>query len=260
MIRLGGSIDAIGARLKEESGIGTILARAATITALPTNVLTGNVLEASAEAALPPQDGILLSVGDRLLVKNEGEGRKNGVYTVTSLGSGAANWKLTRIAAMDESAEVVGGMQVYVLQGTQNGGVAFSLLTTGAITLGTTALTFGYAREWVAPGAFLNSWANFEAAGTNMPVAYRKGPDGRVTTRGLVKHEGSLTAGVASAILALPVGLRPSKSLIFPCVYSAAAGLLAAHVAVEASGQVVFAPGATGAVTYAPMNYTFYAD
>lgn len=118
------------------------LARAATTAALATNTLTGNVLEATANGALAAQDGVTLAVGDRLLVKNEGEGKKNGVYEVTSLGAAGAKYVLTRIASLNESSEIVGGMEIRVLQGTRNAATAWALTTTGAIVLGTTALTF----------------------------------------------------------------------------------------------------------------------
>jgi hypothetical protein len=122
---------------------GLILVRAATAAALAANTATSTkVLEATANAALAAQDGIALAVGDRLLVKNETTAAHNGVYEVTSLGSGSAKWKLTRISSMDESSEVVPGMLVSVAEGTAAKRTIWQLTTTGAIVLGTTALTF----------------------------------------------------------------------------------------------------------------------
>lgn len=121
---------------------GLILARAATTAALPANTLTGNVLEANANGALAAQDGVTFSAGQRLFVKNEGEGKKNGVYDVTSAGAAGSKWKLTRISSMDESSEVVPGMEIAVAEGTVGADTVWTLTTDSPITLGTTALTF----------------------------------------------------------------------------------------------------------------------
>lgn len=80
-------------------------------------------------------DGVSLSVGDRVLVKNQTTGSQNGIYVVS-----AGAW--TRATDADTSAEVVSGLFLWVLEGTVNGDNAFVLTTNNPITLGTTSLTF----------------------------------------------------------------------------------------------------------------------
>lgn len=80
-------------------------------------------------------DGVALSVGDRVLVKNQTSGSTNGLYTVAS-----GEWVRTTDA--DTSAEVTPGLFVFVEQGTSNADSGWVLTTDGTITLGTTALTF----------------------------------------------------------------------------------------------------------------------
>jgi hypothetical protein len=80
-------------------------------------------------------DGVAVVAGDRVLVKNQTTGANNGIYVVA-----AGSW--TRATDLDSSAETVTGVSAYVISGTTNGGKSFVLTTTGAITLGTTALTF----------------------------------------------------------------------------------------------------------------------
>lgn len=116
--------------------------RAATTGALAANTRTGNVLTADANGALGAIDGVTLVVGDRLLVKNEATGANNGLYTVTSLGSGGTKWSLTRATDADTSAEVTSGMLVPVEAGTVNADKIFELDVEPAITLNTTALVF----------------------------------------------------------------------------------------------------------------------
>lgn len=233
-----------------------ILVRAATTAALATNTApTTKTLEALANGALAAQDGVTLAVGDRLLVKNEATGSHNGVYEVTSLGAAGSRWLLTRLSMMNESAEVVPGMLVAAAQGTQNGGVTFSLLTTGAITLGTTALTFGYASEWVAP-TLLNSFVNYELG--QATTAYRKSRDNRVQLRGLVKHT---AAAAGLTIFTLPTGFRPSAGQIFSCWASVNGGtIVSVRIDVTAAGIVQF-NGSVTAVDFLSLDQIgFYAD
>lgn len=80
-------------------------------------------------------DGIALSAGDRVLVKNQTLGQNNGIYVVS-----AGAW--TRSTDADSNTEVVAGMAVWVNEGTTNGDKRFVITTDNPITLGTTSLTF----------------------------------------------------------------------------------------------------------------------
>ena len=87
-------------------------------------------------------DGITLAGGNRILVKDEtvGNRERNGVYTVTQIGSVSTNWVLTRAADTDQPAELTGGSFVFVESGTSNGGNGFVFTHVGQPTLGTTEL------------------------------------------------------------------------------------------------------------------------
>lgn len=83
-------------------------------------------------------DGISVGVGDRVLVKDQSTGAQNGIYV-------AASGAWTRATDADNTSadsEVKTGMSVFVSEGTTNADKIFSLTTNGAITIGTTALTF----------------------------------------------------------------------------------------------------------------------
>lgn len=80
-------------------------------------------------------DGVALSSGERVLVKDQSTAQNNGIYVVAS---GA--W--ARSMDADISAEVKGGMMMWVNEGTTNGDKQFILTTNDPITLGTTPLTF----------------------------------------------------------------------------------------------------------------------
>lgn len=80
-------------------------------------------------------DGVALSAGDRCFVVGQTTASQNGLYVVA-----AGAW--TRATDADVSAEFVAGKMLTVQQGTTYAGTQWQLTTTGAITLGTTALTF----------------------------------------------------------------------------------------------------------------------
>jgi len=81
-------------------------------------------------------DGVTLSAGNRVLVKDQSSGSENGIYVVQA--SGAA----VRAEDFDSSAEVTAGAFTFVEEGTINGDTGFVLTTNDTITLGATALTF----------------------------------------------------------------------------------------------------------------------
>lgn len=81
-------------------------------------------------------DAIVLATGDRILIKDQTAGAENGIYTVNA--SGAP----TRATDANADAHMVAGLMVYVREGAANAKGTWKLTTTGAITLGTTSLTF----------------------------------------------------------------------------------------------------------------------
>lgn len=92
---------------------------------------TGNITLSGTQTV----DGVALSVGDRVLVKNQSTGSQNGIYVVAS-----GSW--SRAADADADSEVSSGLFAFVEEGSSNSDAGFSLTTDGAITVGTTALTF----------------------------------------------------------------------------------------------------------------------
>lgn len=86
-------------------------------------------------------DGIgPLSVADRVLVKNQTTVAQNGIYTVTTVGTGV-NGTWTRATDADVAAELQGGAVVPVDEGTVNHDTAW-MLATDVVTLGTDAVTW----------------------------------------------------------------------------------------------------------------------
>lgn len=63
-------------------------------------------------------DGTTPAQGDRILVKNQINASQNGIYTLTTVGSGSTNWVLTRATDFDTAAEIAGGDFTFVDNGT----------------------------------------------------------------------------------------------------------------------------------------------
>ena len=82
-------------------------------------------------------DGVALSVGDRVLVKDQTTGSQNGIYVVA-----AGAWSRATDADNNPGGEVTSGMFCFVEEGTVNSDTGFVLTTNDPITLGTTALSF----------------------------------------------------------------------------------------------------------------------
>ena len=97
----------------------------------------------STQAALTV-DGQLMVAAERLLVKDQTAGLQNGIYTVTTVGTGSSNWVLTRATDFDGSPsnEVDSGAFTFVETGTVNADSGWVVTTDGTITIGTTAISF----------------------------------------------------------------------------------------------------------------------
>ncbi|MDA8258386.1 MAG: hypothetical protein M0Z99_22615 [Betaproteobacteria bacterium] len=85
--------------------------------------------------ALQTVDGVALAAGDRVLVKDQTAGAENGIYLAS-----ANAW--TRTTDADAAGELTSGTIVPVESGTLNADTIWMLTTDGAITIGTTALSF----------------------------------------------------------------------------------------------------------------------
>lgn len=87
-------------------------------------------------------DGIAVSVGNRVLVKDQTSALQNGIYSVTAVGSESTNWVLTRTVDADQDPEVTPGAFTFVEEGADNGNNGYVCTNTGTITIGTTGITW----------------------------------------------------------------------------------------------------------------------
>jgi hypothetical protein len=86
-------------------------------------------------------DGVSPAQNDRILVKNQTTQLQNGIYTLTTVGSGSVAWVLTRATDMDQSVEVDGGDFVFVTGGSTLDNTGW-VQTETSVTIGTNNIIF----------------------------------------------------------------------------------------------------------------------
>lgn len=128
-------------------------------------------------------DGVSVTTGDRVLVKNQTAPAENGIYVVS-----ASAW--TRAIDADESEDVTAGMEVFVSEGTLYADTIWKLTTNDTITLGTTALTFVDITNGYAPLASPNFTGNPSA-----PTPAQFDNDTSIATTAFVRSERGSMAG-----------------------------------------------------------------
>jgi hypothetical protein len=92
-------------------------------------------------------DGVLTTVGMRVLIYNQTAQTENGVYTVTTVGTVSTNWVLTRATDANtyglRDPNALGYNDAFfVTAGSTGAGETYVCTTAGVITFGTTAITF----------------------------------------------------------------------------------------------------------------------
>jgi len=131
-------------------------------------------------------DGVALSAGDRVLVKNNTDAKENGVYVAAS---GA--WARAEDCDGTPEGEVTTGMFTFVESGTKNKSTGWSLATEGAIVLGTTELEFV---QTSTVGEITTDGLGLTKVGTELQL---------IVGNGVSKAGGSITLVLDGASLAL---------------------------------------------------------
>lgn len=127
-------------------------------------------------------DGVALVAGDRILIKDQSAGAQNGIWVVTTVGSGA-NGVWDRATDFDQDAEVTSGAFTFVSQGTVNVSSGWVLTTADPIIIGGgsgTVLVFSQfsgAGTILAGAGLLKTGATIDAVAGSTPATVA-GPGG----------------------------------------------------------------------------------
>lgn len=124
-------VDASGGGLIVKTAVQA--ATTANLNATPAGAGVGATLTNAGAMVAFAVDGYSASVNDRILVKNQTLQQHNGIYVVTTVGSGAVNWVLTRATDYDTNVEIVPGTLVPVNGGSTQAGSTWIQSATVAV-------------------------------------------------------------------------------------------------------------------------------
>lgn len=155
-------------------------------------------------------DGVLMTVGKRVLIYNQTNAVQNGIYTVTVVGDGSTNWVLTRATDADTYSPISptglgGGDAFFVQAGATGAGETYVCSNTGVIVFGTTNITF----VQVSSAPVYSAGAGLTLTGTTFsitaPVTVPLGGTGVTTLTGLAYGNGTsaFTAATAAQVVSV---------------------------------------------------------
>lgn len=193
-------VDGIAAGLSPKSSVAV-----ATAAALPTNTYNngssgvGATLTGIATGVLTI-DGQAVTLGQRVLVKNEVASANNGIYVCSTAGAIGVAYILTRSTDANTSAEIDGAWS-FVETGTVNATSGWAVASASTITIGTTAIVF---TQIFGPGT-VTAGTGITVTGTQVAItntAVTPGTYGDATHVGqfTVNAQGQITSASSVAI------------------------------------------------------------
>ncbi len=214
-------------------------------------------------------DGVLTTVGMRVLIYNQTNQAENGVYTVTVVGDGSTNWVLTRATDADTYApfspnSLGQGDAFFVQAGATGIGETYICTTVGTITFGTTAITFAQissAQVYTAGTGLTLTGTQFSISNTAVTAAAYGSASKTLTAT--VNAQGQLTAladtniaiaasQVTSGTLAVAQGGTNIGSYTTGDLLYASGTTALSQLAIGANGYVLTSNGT--APTYAAQS------
>lgn len=162
----------------------------------PAEVATTANVANTATGAPSTLDGISLTAGMRILIKNQTTASQNGIYTVTTVGTGA-NGVWARATDMAAASAAAGGTLISVDQGTTQADTAWMLGADAVVATDAQSwIPFGVGSSYVAGAGLVLSASTFNVgAGTGIvvnaddvalaPSVVRKSAVGYVGTSGV---------------------------------------------------------------------------
>ncbi len=123
----------------------------------------GATLTASTNGALTI-DGYTVLLNDRILVNNQASALQNGVYTLTTLGTGGVHYVLTRATDYNTPTAINTSGAIPVLNGTVNNNILF-VLSNSVTTIGVTAINYSVGAATPVPAITIT---NASSTGTTL--------------------------------------------------------------------------------------------
>ncbi len=185
------------------NGTSVYAASAATLgTVTQSGAGVGATLTNAGVQAVLALDGVNPPAGTNVLIKNTATGMTSaneGIYTVTSVGSGATNWVLTRATSYDTATEINNTGLILVQNGSTLAGTAWYNAAT-IVTVDTTAFSYSQFGNITFPITLANGGTSASLVANNGGIFYS------------TASAGAIFAGTATAGLALLSGASTTPS------------------------------------------------
>lgn len=220
----------------------------------------GATLTNSGSQAALSIDGVSLSTNDRVLVWQQSNQAYNGVYVVTTVGSGSTNWVLTRSSDTDNydpqtDTGLGGGDYFYVQSGTLGAGDSYVCTNDGTITFGTTAITFTQFSGAITYTGGTNIDVTGQTISLTGTVAATNGGTGTNTVT-----TGDLLYGSASNTWSkLPLGIAYKSLIVNASGTQMEWNAIPLNQTTAVSGQLGTGNGGTGLSTYTAGDLVYYS-
>jgi len=132
----------------------------------------GATLTNSGALAALVLDGVTIStIGQRVLIKDQASTFQNGIYTLTTAGTGAVAWVLTRSTDYNRVFQIGPGNIVPVRNGTIQANQSWIEASVSPVNIGTDAITFG---QFTFPPSSLTQF-HLLVAGANSTIGQISG-------------------------------------------------------------------------------------
>lgn len=203
-------------------------------------------------------DGVTLVANDRLLLKNQATAAQNGIWVVTTLGTGA-NGVWDRATDFDADAEVTAGAFTFVEEGTTNADSSWLLTTNNPIIIGGasgTALTFaqfGAATSYTAGAGLTLTGSTIDVVGgTGITV----NADNILIDTAVVNRKGSSLLAGSAVSYAIAHGAGAATYVLAQVIEVATGAVVYPDITIDATNITVAFAVAPATNTYRVM-WTF---
>jgi hypothetical protein len=228
-------VDTVAQGLNTKAAVINATTSALTATYLNGTLGVGATLTNSGTNVAFSADGILNSVSDRVLIKDQASTFQNGIYTVTTVGSVSVPWVLTRATDNDTWAEVPSGY-VFISTGTTLADTGWVCSSDAGGTMGTTAIT----------------WSQFGGVGGLSSINF-----GTTGLTPATPSSGAVT--VAGTLAVANGGTNITSYAIGDIIYASTTGVLS-KLADIATGNALISGGVNTAPSYGKIGLTTHVS
>lgn len=200
-------------------------------------------------------DGVSPPINSRILVKNQSSSFQNGIYTLTTVGSGAVAWILVRATDYDQApSEIFPGNFIIVDNGTVNATTGW-IQTATVTTIGTDPITFSQFGGAVSfPITLAQGGTNANLTANNGGIFYSSASAGAILA-GTATARQMLQSG-ASTTPAWSTATYPATTTANRLLYSSATNTVVDLATVNSSILVTDGSGVPSLGTAIPNGVT----